>query len=83
MALSWFSPPVPIREAPGLRYNVNSVEAAGEQLLRFTKRGPHWRRAVECCVAFGEQRASLQDVRRCFRLAAKEEGVLLPDTRDY
>ncbi|ESZ46077.1 hypothetical protein X731_16225 [Mesorhizobium sp. L2C054A000] len=79
MALSWFTPAVPIRERPGLRYNVSSVEAAGEQLLKFTKNGAAWRRAVGCCVAFGEHRASAQQVRRLFRLAAKEEGVLLPD----
>lgn len=79
MSLSWFSPPVPIKVRIGLTLNVSSVETAAEELLKFTKRGRHWRRAVECCVAFGEQRASVQDVRRTFRLAAQEEGVLLTE----
>ncbi|WP_352651820.1 DUF982 domain-containing protein [Mesorhizobium sp. M0659] len=82
MALSWFSPAVPIRERPGLRHNVTSVEAAAELLLKFTKKGAAWRRAVEACVAFGEHRASAQQVRRLFRLAAKEEGVLLTEITD-
>ncbi|MER9605376.1 DUF982 domain-containing protein [Mesorhizobium sp. M0243] len=82
MSLSWFSPAVPIKERIGLRYNVSSAEAAAEQLLKFTKRGASWRRAVECCVAFGEQRATAQEVRRLFRLAAKDEGVLLSDMDD-
>ncbi|ESX50214.1 hypothetical protein X762_09340 [Mesorhizobium sp. LSHC426A00] len=79
MALNWFTPAVPIREPLGLRYNVSSVEAAGAQLLRFTKRGAHWRRAVQVCVAFRKHRASAQEVQRLFWLAAKEEGVLLSD----
>nr|WP_280951022.1 DUF982 domain-containing protein [Mesorhizobium sp. WSM4312] len=65
--------------APNGRHNVSNVEAAGEVLLKFTKRGPKWRQAVESIVAFGEHKASAQEVRRLFRLAAKEEGVLLPD----
>ncbi|KAA3452738.1 DUF982 domain-containing protein [Mesorhizobium sp. SARCC-RB16n] len=77
--MNWFTPKVPVRERPGLRHNVSSVEAAGELLLTFTKRGANWRRAVEACVAFGEHRATAQEVRRLFRLAAKDEGVLLPD----
>lgn len=53
MLLHWFNPPVPIKVRVGLILNVSSVETAGEELLKFTKRGPHWRRAVQCCVAFG------------------------------
>lgn len=83
MSLSWFSPKVPVRSLEGHRHNVSNVEAAAEELLRFTKRGRHWRRAVECCVAFGEHRATAQEVRRLFRLAAQEEGVLLPEISDY
>lgn len=82
MSLSWFTPKVPIKERVGLRYNVSSVEAAGEMLLKFTKRGASWRRAVQCVVAFGEGEATAQEVRRLFRLAAKDEGVLLPDIDD-
>ncbi|MGX5804820.1 DUF982 domain-containing protein [Bradyrhizobium sp. Arg314] len=70
---------MPVRDGPGICLNVASVEAAAEELLKFTKKGRHWRRAVECCVAFGERHASVQDVRRTFRLAAKEEGVLMSD----
>ncbi|TPI67606.1 DUF982 domain-containing protein [Mesorhizobium sp. B3-1-3] len=79
MSLHWFSPPVPIKVRVGLTLNVSNVEAAGAELLRFTKKGKHWRRAVECVVAFGEGQASVADVRRTFRLAAKEEGVLMPE----
>ncbi|MES0134480.1 DUF982 domain-containing protein [Mesorhizobium sp. M0016] len=60
-----------------MRYNVSNVEGAAEQLLQFKKHGAHWRRATEACIAAMEGRATAQEVRRCFRLAAKAEGVLL------
>ncbi|MER9657248.1 DUF982 domain-containing protein [Mesorhizobium sp. M0152] len=82
MSLHWFSPPVPVKTSLSHRYNVSSVEAAGEQLLKFTKRGANWRRAVLACMAFGVGKVSAQDVRTLFRLAAKEEGVLLSDRDD-
>lgn len=79
MNLNWFSPPVPIKARVGLTLNVSNVQAAGTELLRFTEKGRHWRRAVECVVAFGEGQASVTDVRRTFRLAAKEKGGLMPE----
>ncbi|TPI26623.1 DUF982 domain-containing protein [Mesorhizobium sp. B3-2-1] len=80
MSLHWFSPPVPIRTTEaGARFDVNNAEAASAELLRWTKRGPHWNRAVSVCMAAMADLATPQEVRRCFRLAAKEEGVLLPE----
>lgn len=78
MALHWFSPPVRVSgEIVGMAYDVNSVEAASEQLLMWTKRGPKWNLAVRVCMACLADQATPQEVRRCFRLAALEEGKLL------
>jgi hypothetical protein len=78
LELHWFFPPVPVEtDQLGIHCNVNSVEAASEHLLRWTKRGPQWAKAVRCCMAAMEDKATAQEVRRCFRLAAKEEGLLL------
>ncbi|RVA10632.1 DUF982 domain-containing protein [Mesorhizobium sp. M7A.F.Ca.US.002.01.1.1] len=78
MAIHWFNPPVPVKgERSGMISNVNNVEAAAEHLIRWTNKGPHWRRAVKCCVATIEGKATAQEARRCFRLAAIEEGMLL------
>ena len=73
-----FSPPVSVRtERPGLSYNVNNVEEASEQLVKWTKRGPKWNLAVRVCIAALAGEATPQEARRCFRLAAKEEGMLM------
>ncbi|MBZ9719165.1 DUF982 domain-containing protein [Mesorhizobium sp. AD1-1] len=75
MATHWFTPPVPvIGERPGMTYNVNSVEAASEYLVKWTKRGPKWNQAVRACMAAMAGEATAQEARRCFRLAAIEEG---------
>ncbi|RUU53914.1 DUF982 domain-containing protein [Mesorhizobium sp. M2C.T.Ca.TU.002.02.1.1] len=77
MALNWFHPPVPVKtDQPGLTYNCANVEGAAEELLKWSKRGPHWNRAVRACMACLADQATPQEVRRLFRLAAKEEGVL-------
>ncbi|MER8406927.1 hypothetical protein [Mesorhizobium sp. M0185] len=31
--------------------NVNNVEAAGQEMMKWTKRGPKWNRAVRVCIA--------------------------------
>ncbi|MEI9409909.1 DUF982 domain-containing protein [Mesorhizobium salmacidum] len=84
MSLHWFNPAVPVirTNEAGVRVNVHNVEAASGELLKWTKRGPHWDRAVSVCMAALADLATPQEARRCFRLAAKEEGVLLPDTGD-
>ncbi|MER8571402.1 DUF982 domain-containing protein [Mesorhizobium sp. M1409] len=77
MALHWFSPPVYIKALqPGVTSGISHVEAASEELLRFTKKGPKWKLAVRVCMAALADEATSQEVRRCFRLAAKEEGIL-------
>ncbi|WP_244661704.1 DUF982 domain-containing protein [Mesorhizobium huakuii] len=45
-----------------------------EQLQKWTKHGLHWNRAMRVCIAALAGEASPQEARRCFRLAAKEEG---------
>ncbi|MDX8494977.1 DUF982 domain-containing protein [Mesorhizobium sp. VK22B] len=77
MSLHWFSPPVSVKtDQPGAIYNCNNVEGAAAELLKWSKRGPHWNRAVRVCMACLADQATAQEVRRVFRLAAKEEGVL-------
>ncbi|MER9937123.1 DUF982 domain-containing protein [Mesorhizobium sp. M0088] len=53
---------------------VSNVEAAAEHLLQWTNRGPKWRLAVRACTAALADKATPQEARRCFRLAAIEEG---------
>ncbi|MER8909012.1 hypothetical protein NKH99_15230 [Mesorhizobium sp. M0854] len=36
----WFSPPVLKTERPGIIHHVNNAETAGEELTKWTKRGP-------------------------------------------
>ncbi|WP_084637058.1 DUF982 domain-containing protein [Mesorhizobium sp. WSM3626] len=78
MSLHWFNPPVVVTTTEaGLRLHVSNIEAACEELMKWTKRGPHWSRAVRVCMASLAGQATPQEVRRCFRLAAKEQGVLI------
>jgi hypothetical protein len=77
MALHWFNPPVYVStDRPGLTYGVSHVEGAAEQLLKWTKRGPKWKKAVAACMACLEGEVTAGDVRKAFEAAAKEEGVL-------
>ncbi|RUU76141.1 DUF982 domain-containing protein [Mesorhizobium sp. M7A.F.Ca.MR.362.00.0.0] len=78
--MKWFSPGVPVRtDKPGVSLLVTSVEAASDQLLGWAGRGPHWERAVKVCAAAMAGQATAQEARRCFRLAAKEAGMLIKD----
>ncbi|MBZ9669059.1 DUF982 domain-containing protein [Mesorhizobium sp. ES1-3] len=80
MSLHWFSSAVTVSTSQaGVRFQVSNTEAATAELMKWTKRGPHWNRAVRVCMASLADQATPQEVRRCFRLAAKEEGVLLPE----
>lgn len=64
-ARHWFNPPVTVRPSkPGVRANINSVEWAAEELLKWTKRGPKWNHAVRVCMAALADQATPQEVRR-------------------
>lgn len=73
-----FSPAVDVRapETVCLRLHVNSVEVAAEELLKWLKRGPRWRKAVESCVAGLEDKVTPEQARKAFEAAAKETGML-------
>ncbi|MER8509526.1 MULTISPECIES: DUF982 domain-containing protein [unclassified Mesorhizobium] len=79
MALHWFNPPVPVKtERPGIIHNVNNAETAGEELMKWTKRGPCWDLAVRVCMAVIFDEMEPEEARKAFLAAAKEEGTLLP-----
>lgn len=74
----WFSPSVRVRtERIGLAYEASNVRGAAEQLLKWEKRGPKWRKAVETCMAALEDKATPQEARKAFEVAAKESGMLM------
>ncbi|MER8638492.1 DUF982 domain-containing protein [Mesorhizobium sp. M1365] len=64
-------------DRPGVTYGCNNVEGAAEELLKWTKRGPKWKKAVETCMAAMEAEVPTQDARRAFEAAAKEEKMFL------
>ncbi|RUU11115.1 DUF982 domain-containing protein [Mesorhizobium sp. M6A.T.Ca.TU.002.02.2.1] len=77
MALHWFHPPVNIEtDRPGLTYGCNNVEGAAAELMKWTKRGPKWKKAVKACMARLEGEGTPDDVRKALEAAAKEEGLL-------
>ncbi|MER9624053.1 DUF982 domain-containing protein [Mesorhizobium sp. M0222] len=59
-----------------MTHNVSNVEAASEQLLQWTKRGPKWNLAVRVSMACLADQATPQEVRKAFRAAAIEERKL-------
>ena len=63
---------------PGLRLRVSSVEVAAEELLKWPKRGPKWKAAVEVCRSALNDLTPSDDARKAFEAAAKEAGKLLP-----
>ncbi|TGQ51576.1 DUF982 domain-containing protein [Mesorhizobium sp. M1C.F.Ca.ET.193.01.1.1] len=74
----WFYPPVSVKaRQTGVRYEVNNVQAAAENLLEWPKRGPHWNKAVQACLAALAGELSPDDVRTAFEAAARKEGLLL------
>lgn len=74
MATHWFSAPVAVRtERAGLTRNVNNVEAAGQELMKWTKRGPKWNQAVRVCIACIADEMEPEEARKAFLAAAKEE----------
>ncbi|MER9969804.1 DUF982 domain-containing protein [Mesorhizobium sp. M0060] len=79
MALHWFNPPVPVKtEHFGIIRNVDNAEAAGEELMKWTKRGPWWDLAVRVCMAVIFDEMEPEEARKAFLAAAKEEGTFLP-----
>ncbi|MER8911772.1 hypothetical protein NKH99_29700 [Mesorhizobium sp. M0854] len=51
MATHWFSPPVYVKtDRPGVTYGCNNVEGAAEELMKWAKMGPKWRKAVQLCA---------------------------------
>ncbi|MGX7877247.1 DUF982 domain-containing protein [Mesorhizobium sp. ORM6] len=81
MPLGWFSPPVPVKaavEGP-LRVDISHIQAAREQLLQWTKRGPKWYLAADLCLAAIDGKVTPMEVRKAFVEAAREEGMLLSD----
>ena len=73
-----FSPKVPVKTNAGHRLLISNVQAASKELLTWTERGPHWNRAARVCTAALTGNATPQEARRCFRIAAIENGRLLP-----
>ncbi|MER9665230.1 DUF982 domain-containing protein [Mesorhizobium sp. M0203] len=77
MTTHWFYPSVPVRtERAGLTRNVNNVEAAGQELMKWTKRGPKWHQAVRVCIACISDEMEPEEARKAFLAAAEEEGML-------
>jgi hypothetical protein len=76
--MMWFSPAVPVRSAakPGLTHNISNVQAASEQLLTWTRRGPRWRNAVQVCHDALAGKRTPDEARKAFEAAAKEAGML-------
>ncbi|MER9061320.1 DUF982 domain-containing protein [Mesorhizobium sp. M0698] len=60
-------------DRPGVTYGCNNVEGAAEELLKWTKMGPKWRKAVQLCIEAGEDRATPEEARKAFGAGAKEE----------
>ncbi|MER8396270.1 DUF982 domain-containing protein, partial [Mesorhizobium sp. M1340] len=61
-----------------LTLNVNNVEAAGQELMKWTKRGPCWEVAVRVCMAVIFDEMEAEEARKAFLAAAEEEGAF-PD----
>ncbi|WP_292184367.1 DUF982 domain-containing protein [Mesorhizobium sp.] len=72
-----FSPSVSVRtEPPSETRNVDSAEAAVEELLNCTERGPKWNLALRVCIAVIADKMEAQEARKAFLAAAEVEGVL-------
>ncbi|RUT98296.1 DUF982 domain-containing protein [Mesorhizobium sp. USDA-HM6] len=75
-----FSSPVYVRtDRPGLRYGVDRVEEAAEQLRKWSNRGPRWHKAITLCQSALEgDPIDPQIIRKAFEAAAKEADMLFP-----
>ena len=78
MSLHWFNLSVPVRgDSPGLTINVNNVETAAQELLKWTGHGPKWREAARVCGAGLADEMPPEECRKAFLEAAKEERMLM------
>lgn len=72
-----FSPSVSVRtEHPDQTRSVDTAEAAVEELLNCTKRGPKWNLALRVCIAVIADKMEAEEARKAFLAAAEQEGVL-------
>ncbi|MBZ9889031.1 DUF982 domain-containing protein [Mesorhizobium sp. BR1-1-3] len=62
-----------------VRHNISDVQAAREQLVQWTKRGPKWYLAAGACLASIDGKLPPHVARRAFIEAGIEEGTLLYD----
>ncbi|MBZ9852775.1 DUF982 domain-containing protein [Mesorhizobium sp. CA13] len=77
MPMLWFSPPVPVKtKRVGVTREVNSVDAAAEELLTWHKRNAQWQTAVKACIAAKEGTRTPEAARQAFLTAAKACGML-------
>jgi hypothetical protein len=60
-----------------MRYGVNHVEGAAEQLMAWDTKGPKWTVAAQACMDAFEGKVSPKEVRQLFEEAAEESGMLL------
>ncbi|MER8530969.1 DUF982 domain-containing protein [Mesorhizobium sp. M0814] len=56
---------------------MNNVEAAGQELMKWTKRDPQWNQAVRVCIACISDEREPEEARKAFLAAAEEEGLVL------
>ncbi|CCV09477.1 conserved hypothetical protein [Mesorhizobium metallidurans STM 2683] len=78
--MRWFCSPVFVRtDQPEGRYGVDHAQEAAEQLLKWSKRGARWHKAMRLCQAVQEgDRIDPQIIRKAFEAAAKESEMLYP-----
>ncbi|MER8601108.1 DUF982 domain-containing protein [Mesorhizobium sp. M1339] len=57
---------------------MNNVEAAGQELMKWTKRGPCWDVAVRVCMAVIFDEMGAEEARKAFLAAVEKEGAF-PD----
>ncbi|WP_246804381.1 DUF982 domain-containing protein [Mesorhizobium mediterraneum] len=51
--------------------------------MKWTKRGPKWKEAVEVCMSLIEGERTPDDVRKAFEAAAEEEGLLRSSSNSF
>lgn len=72
-----FSHSVSVRtEPPSDTRSVDTAEAAVEELLNWTERGPKWNLAVRVCIVVIADKMEAEEARKAFLAAAREEEVL-------
>ncbi|MET3579869.1 hypothetical protein ABID19_002900 [Mesorhizobium robiniae] len=84
MDLHWFHPPCHIEtDKPGLTSVCTNVEGAAAELMKWTKRGPKWKEAVEVCMGFSlKASARPTTLETPSRLPPKRRECCAPLTRD-